>query len=132
MVASTMLDEGKTSVSTDTLDFLKENVLTISDLTRTKKLAEILNSYADRVSRKIFIVQNSKNKKAQAVISDLEYFQELLKYKEAVDEAVEQLMYTVALERKDDAAEFSLAQIISDHGLDIRRIFSLVEEVEED
>jgi len=127
-----MINQGKTSVSTNTLDFLKENVLTISDLTRTKKLTEILNSYADTVSQKIFIVQNSKNKKAQAVISDLEYFQELLKYKEAVDEAVEQLMYEVALERKDDAAEFSLAQIISDNGLDIRRILSLVKEVEEE
>jgi hypothetical protein len=124
--------EKVTEVNVKTLEFLKEKVLTVSDLTRTKKLAEILNSYADKTSYEIFIVQNSKNKSAQAVISDLEYFQELLRYKEAVDEAIDQVIHEITLERKDDAADIDLLQVIAEHNLDGTKIFSLIDEVEEE
>ncbi len=57
----------------DTPQLVKESVLSVSELTRSKKLAEILNSYAESCSRDIYIVRNSKNKQARAAIADLDY-----------------------------------------------------------
>lgn len=45
------------------------------------------------------------------MIADLEFFEELLSYKEAVDDAIDQTMYQVALERKDEQADISLATV---------------------
>lgn len=129
---SSVRGKKETPVTTNILEFLKERVLSVSDITRTKKLSEILNEYADKKSSEIFIVQNTKKKNAQAVISDLEYFQELLSYKETVDSSIDDLMYEIAFERKDDTADISLSQIISGNALDIERIFEMVDEVEED
>lgn len=132
MSVSSVRGKKETPVTTNILEFLKERVLSVSDITRTKKLSEILNEYADKKSSEIFIVQNTKKKNAQAVISDLEYFQELLSYKETVDSSIDDLMYEIAFERKDDTADISLSQIISDNALDTERIFEMVDEVEED
>lgn len=66
------------------------------------------------------------------MIADLEFFEELLSYKEAVDEAMDQMMYQVALERKDDPAEIPLAQVVSELDLDVSRIARLSEFVEEE
>jgi hypothetical protein len=121
-----------TTTRSDVLKFVKDNVLNISDLTRTSKLAEILELYADKTSDELFVVQNTRNKNGRAVIADLEFFEELLSYKEAVDEAMDQTMYQMALERKDEPADISLAQVIAELGLDVNRIAHLSEVVEED
>lgn len=119
-------------VRTDILQFIKDQVLSVSDLTRTKKLTEILDMYANPTrSETVFVVQNARNKEAQAILADFEYFQELLLYKEAVDQAIDQIMYETAMERKDDPAETGLAQVISDFDLDVDRIIALSEEDEE-
>ena len=115
----------------DTIQFVKESVLTVSELTRTKKLTEILNSYAESHSRDVYIVQNSKNKQARAAIADLDYLQELLRYKEAVDAATEEIMFEIALDRKNDPAEISLEQVIEELDLDQERIIALTKSIEE-
>jgi F0F1-type ATP synthase delta subunit len=127
------MSEGpKKTTSADALEFVKENVLSISDLTRTKKLAHILDSYAGNTNDQIYIVQNSKNRKAQAVLSDLDYFLDLLNYREAIEDAVDQLSYELALERKDDQADIPLDQVISDYNLDVDHIMELADALEEE
>ena len=121
-----------TTTRSDVLKFVKDNVLNISDLTRTSKLAEILELYADKTSDELFVVQNTRNKNGRAVIANLEFFEELLSYKEAVDEAIDQTMYQIALQRKDEPADISLAQVIAELGLDVNRIAHLSEVVEEE
>jgi hypothetical protein len=127
-----MSKEYKAETSSDTIQFVKESVLTISDLTRTKKLTEILNSYAENHSRDVYIVQNSKNKNARAAVVDIDYFQELLQYKEAVDDAVDEIMDEIARQRINDQADINLDEIINSHGLDAMRIIELVDTAEED
>jgi len=121
-----------TTTRSDVLKFVKDNVLNISDLTRTSKLAQILELYADKTSDELFIVQNTRNKNGRAVIANLEFFEELLSYKEAVDEAIDQTMYQIALERKDESADISLAQVIAELGLDVNRIAHLSKLVEDE
>lgn len=121
-----------TTTRSDVLKFVKDNVLNISDLTRTSKLAQILELYADKTSDELFVVQNTRNKNGRAVIANLEFFEELLSYKEAVDEAIDQTMYQIALERKDEPADISLAQVIAELGLDVNRIAHLSELVEDE
>jgi len=127
-----MSKDYKTETSADTIRFVKESVLTISDLTRTKKLTEILNSYAQSNNRDVYIVQNSKNKNARAAVVDLDYFQELLQYKEAVDDAIDEIMDEIAQQRMNDPANISLDEIIHEHGLDVKKILELVDQVEEE
>jgi hypothetical protein len=122
----------KTDTDADTIQFVKESVLSVSDLTRTKKLTEILNSYAESHSRDIYIVQNSKNKQARAAIADLDYLQELLRYKEAVDAATDEVMYELALERKNDETDVGLEQVIKRFNLDEERILKMTETIEEE
>lgn len=117
------------STTAEMLAFIKNQVLTVTDITRSTKLTEILDSYAAKLpSEEVFVVQNTRNKDAQAVIADLEYFQELLMYKEAVEQAIDEIMYQVASERKDNPAEIDLARVIADQDLDMERIMKLVED----
>ena len=119
-------------VRSDVLGFVKDNILSVSDLTRTKRLGEILKSFSGEVTDTIYVVQNSHQKDGQAVISDLEYFRELLVYKEMVDQAIDQEMYKVALERKDDATDIPLASVVEQFDLNVDRILELSEIVEEE
>lgn len=121
-----------TTTRSDVLKFVRDNVLNVSDLTRTSKLAEILELYAANASDELFVVQNTRNKKGRAVIADLQYFEELLHYKEAVDAAMDQIMDQIAVERKDEHADISLAQVITQLDLDVTRIVQLSEVVEDD
>lgn len=89
----------KKNVTTDILKFLSEQVLTVTQLKRTKKLSEILDSYGKEKSTDVYVVQNTK-KPGKAVIVDLNFFQELLAYKEAIDWSIDQVIEEVALEKK--------------------------------
>jgi hypothetical protein len=131
-VSISMSNDRKKTIKSDMIKFLKDQVLTVTDLTRTSKLTDILDSYADKVSPEVFVVQNTKKKNSKAVISDLEYFQELLIYKELVDEAIDDVMYQMALERKGDVTNISLAKIIADHDLDIDEVLALSDVIEEE
>lgn len=115
---------GDRSFTSRMLDFVKKNVLNITDITRTTKLTEILDSYANRKSEEVYIVQNNRNKDAQAVIIDMDFFQELVFYRDAIDNTIDSYMYQVMLERKDDVADIDAATVIDKHELDLDRIMA--------
>lgn len=123
--------KAKKGVTTDILKFLNDRVLSVTQLTRSKKLTEILDSYSQEKSTDVYVVQNVK-KPGKAVIADLEYFQELLSYKEAVDWAIDHAIEEVALERKEAVADLPLSHVIQRNQLDVDRIMKLVHEVEEE
>lgn len=120
----------KRAATSDMLAFVGENLLSVTDLTRTKKLSEILDNYSSSPSSEIYVVQNNKNKHSQAVVADLEYFKQLLEYKEAVDEAMDTYMYQVAKERQDDVADISFPQILEDENFELNEILKLADEIE--
>ena len=117
----------KTAMRADQLKFLKERVLNIQDITRSTKLTQILDSYAGRVSDEVFVIQNDRKKDARAVIADLEYFEELLMYREAVEQAIDDGMDEVARERKDTIADIPLSQVVAGLDLDVNRITEMSE-----
>ena len=98
-----------------TLDFIRKNVLNISDVTRTTKLAEILNSFSGVKSEEIFIVQNSKSKDAQGAPVDVDYLVELLKYKAVFEEtlqvAQDEMLVQAVLERQGAMAPRTLGDV---------------------
>jgi len=112
------------------LRFVKDHVLTVSELTRTNKLAEILERYASRTSDELYVIQNARNKNAKAVLADLEFIEELLAYKEAVDSALDDWAEEVARERKGDEATLSMAQVVDELDVDIDTVLRLADEVE--
>ncbi len=122
----------KTAMRADHLKFLKERVLNIQDITRSKKLTQILDSYAERVSDEVFVIQNDRKKDARAVIADLEYFEELLMYREAVEQAIDDGMDEVARERKDAIADIPLGQVVAGLDLDVDRIVAMSEDFAKD
>ena len=122
----------KTAMRADHLKFLKERVLNIQDITRSKKLTQILDSYAERVSDEVFVIQNDRKKDARAVIADLEYFEELLMYREAVEQAIDDGMDEVARERKDTIADIPLGQVVAGLDLDVDRIVAMSEDFAKD
>ncbi len=122
----------KTAMRADHLKFLKERVLNIQDITRSKKLTQILDSYAERVSDEVFVIQNDRKKDARAVIADLEYFEELLMYREAVEQAIDDGMDEVARERKDTIADIPLGKVLAGLDLDVDRIVAMSEDFAKD
>lgn len=120
----------KSPVTSDVLQFVQNRVLSVTDLVRTKKLSEILDSYADTVSDEIFVVQNGKNKNAKAVLSDLEYFQKLLKYQEIVEQAIDLHMLEVTLQRKNDVADLSLSDLLEDEDITWDEVVACMDEIE--
>jgi hypothetical protein len=121
------LKQPYSTVSTETLNFLKDNVLSVTDLTRKNKLAEILNQYAVKESSDVYVIQNHKKKDAQAVLLDLDYFQKLLKYEEIVEEALDDDVLKTAMERKNDKADLSLDDVISEDDFDYETIMKKLE-----
>ena len=97
------------------IHFLKHNVLNISEITRQNKLTEILNKFAGEKTEEVFIVQNSKNKEAQAAVVDVEYLMELIEYKNkfilAQDEEADEFVYKMAIEREGTSATKTLGEV---------------------
>lgn len=120
------------NISTDTIDFLKKNVLSVTELTRTNKLSEILNSYAVKESSEVYIVQNNKNKNAKAVIVNLEQYERLLKIDEIIEQAIDESVFNMALERKDDKADIPLTEAIDDEDFDLDYVMKNLDEFELD
>lgn len=48
--------------NTNTLHFLKTNVLSVTDISRTKKLSEILDLFSNGFTDEVFVIQNAKRK----------------------------------------------------------------------
>lgn len=116
----------------ESLRFVQDRVLNITDITRTTKLAEILDEYAKGESEDIFVVQNTRNKDAKGVLVDLEYFERLLRYEEVIEQITDEMMYEVTLSRKDEKADISFSEIIAESGLDIDDIIELSKTIQED
>lgn len=117
---------------TDSLRFLRERVLTVTDIMRTKKLTEILDEYSKGESEDVFVVENTRNKKAKAILLDFEYFERLLTYEEAIENTMDELMYKKTLERKDQPTTIDVADVIDQLQLDVEDIIRMSETVEED
>ncbi|MFS0644229.1 hypothetical protein [Siminovitchia sp. 179-K 8D1 HS] len=118
----------KSSVSLSTLDFLKSNVYNITDITRKNKLTEILDKFSKETTDEVFIIQNSKNKDAKGVFLDLEFFQELLMYKEVLDQALDNAVIKEASLRKDEKATLSLTDVFEDDDIDFDQLLKEIGE----
>ena len=112
---------------TDSLRFLRERVLTVTDIMRTKKLTEILDEYSKGESEDVFVVENTRNKNAKAILLDFEYFERLLTYEEAIENTMDELMYKKTLERKDQPATIDVADVIDQLQLDVEDIIRMSE-----
>lgn len=114
------------------LEFLKENVYGITDLTRTNKLSEILNRFSGKETSEVFVIQNAKNKNAAAVLSDVEYFEHLLDVKGFFEEIVDSYMNQIALERQNEIADIPLHKALEGENFDFEEIMTLADEIEID
>lgn len=130
------LTKNETQNIVHTLDFIRKNVLNISDVTRTTKLTEILNSFSGVKSEEIFIVQNSKSKDAQGALVDVDYLVELLKYKavfeETLQEAQDELLVQAVLERQGAVATRTLGDVAAQLNLSWDEIIEAKDRVEID
>ena len=114
------------------LGFLKEHVFGITDITRTNKLSEILNSFSGKETSEIYVIQNAKNKEAAAVLSDVEYFEHLLDIKNVFEEIVDGYMFQVTMERQHDVANIELVQALQGEEFSFDEIIELANEIEID
>lgn len=122
----------KKAITSTALGFLKENVLSVTDLTRTNKLSEILNKFAGEETSEIYIIQNNKNRNAVGVLVDLEYYERLLKVKEAVEEAVDENIYQIALQRINEKANIPLTQVVDDNDFELNELVKAASDVQLD
>lgn len=79
--------EKPTGVPLDLLDPILKNVINVSEVSRTEKLSEILDSYANKQNNDIYTIQNTDNKQARGIVVDLDYFLELIYIKRLVEES---------------------------------------------
>ncbi len=122
----------KPSITSTTLNFVKENVLNITELTRTNKLSEILNKYAGEETSEVFIIQNNKNREAVGVLVDLEHYQRLLRIQEAVEQSVDETMYQIAVERINEKADTPLTDVIENADFELNSLLKFLPDVELD
>lgn len=121
----------KNKINANMLDFLQKNVFNITDLTRTNKLSEILNKFSGSETDEVFVVQNHKNKDATAVLVDLEHYMKLLQMEEAFEKSIDEYMFQVTTERKDDVADIPLRTVIEgDNDIDVDYIFNNLDEMD--
>lgn len=126
------LMDKKKRVESNTFSFIKDNVLTITDLTRSNKLSEILNHYAGKETSEVYVIQNSKNRDAVGVLVDMEHYQRLLRLQEIIEETTDAYLYRIALERKKDTAYIPLSEVVGDDDFDLNELIDSLDEVELD
>jgi len=122
----------KKIATSQTLNFLKDNVLTVTDLTRSNRLSEILNKYAGEETSEIYVIQNAKNRDATAVLVDLEHYVRLLKIQEVFEKTLDDHMYQIALERKDEKAVLSLFEVIEANDFELDELINSITNLELD
>ena len=116
----------------DIIHFIQNNVLNVSEVTRTTKLSEILDSYAENKSHEIYVIQNTRNKKSRGVFMDLEYFTELLTIKNLVDQSADDIVEHMALQRVRKTADKDLRNVGSKLDLSDRDIADIIKLAELD
>ncbi len=122
----------KPAIKSSTLNFLKENLLSVTDITRTSKLSEILNKYAGEETAEIYIIQNNKNREAVGVLVDLEHYERLLKTQEAVEQANDDYIYQVALHRKNELATIPISDVINEDNFNLDELIEDLPNIELD
>lgn len=109
---------------------LSQLILTKYNLTHeTFFLLRQLPISSSEVTDEVYIIQNTKNKNAKGAFLDLEFFQELLSYKEAMDEGLDYVMEQEVIARKDHPANLSLSEVFEEDDIDFD---SLTKELGED
>jgi hypothetical protein len=101
------------TLTLDILQFIQQNVLNVSEITRTTKLTEILDSYTDKKSEEVYIIQNTRNKGARGVFLDLDYFAELIAIKQLVEESADLIVERTARDRIHKTAGIGLDTAIA-------------------
>jgi hypothetical protein len=101
------------TLTLDILQFIQQNVLNVSEITRTTKLTEILDSYTDKKSEEVYIIQNTRNKGARGVFLDLDYFAELIAIKQLVEESADLIVERTAHDRIHKTAGIGLDTAIA-------------------
>jgi len=124
----TLTKEQYPIANTNTLNFLKTNVLSVTDISRTKKLSEILERFSNGVSDEVFVIQNAKKKDALAVVVDIDYFEQLLQIKEVVEEALDQIVMEEAYARKNKPVNQTLSDIFDEADINVNELMKLLEE----
>jgi hypothetical protein len=127
-VSASTMDKSKKAVSSDTLSFLKNNVYNITDVTRHNKLTEMLELFSQEMTDEVFIIQNAKNKDAKGAFLDLDYFEDLLATKEALDNALDELVEETALQRKNSEATLSLHDVFTEDDIDFDQLMKEIED----
>ncbi|WAA12819.1 hypothetical protein [Fervidibacillus halotolerans] len=122
----TLTNEKYPKADTNTLDFLKKNVFNVTEISRTKKLSEILDRFSNGVSDEIFVIQNAKKKDALAVIIDLDYFKQLLQIKEVVESALDRIVMEDAQARKDKPANQTLSDVFDEEDINVDELMKLL------
>jgi hypothetical protein len=129
-----MLMSETRQITSSMINFFKQNVLSVTDLTRSNKLSEILDSYANKKSEEIFLVQNARNRDALGAIIDVDLLQELLTLREAVSQAADRIVEQMAIERVDTfKPDISLAQALHEaeiEDIDVETVLKLSAELE--
>lgn len=115
------------TVNSDTLKFIKERIVSVTELTRSNKLTEILDSFSDQSSDEVFLVQNVRNRSAQAVLVNFDYFQELLGLKETYEQLMDQVMLEIVEERGEEDEGIPLDKVLKDSNLDMANIYEIAE-----
>lgn len=127
-VSATTMDNSKKAVSSDTLNFLKNNVYNITDVTRHNKLTEMLDCFSKEKTDEVFIIQNAKNKDAKGVFVDLDYFEELLASREAIDHALDHLIEKTTMQRLNSKATLSLTDVFDNGDIDFDQLMKEIED----
>nr|WP_234028506.1 hypothetical protein [Lentibacillus sp. Marseille-P4043] len=126
--AFVMTKEYHPIANSNTLDFLRKNVLNVTDLTRSNKLSEILDSFSNGMSDEVFVIQNGKKKDAQAVMVDFEYFEQLLHFKEILEESLDKVAIEEANTRANKPANNSLSDTFDKEDINMNELMELLEE----
>jgi hypothetical protein len=121
-------------VTSKSLEFVKENTLSVTELTRTPKLTEILNKYAGNTSEEIYIIRSNRNKDAVGVLVDYDRFLRLLKAEEIIEEVIDNHMFQVALERHKSKRieQIPLSEVVQEDDFDIESLHANLDKFELD
>ena len=100
----------------------------ITDVTRHNKLTEMLDRFSAKETEEVFIIQNAKNKNAKGVFLDFEYFEELLATKEALDNALDEIIEDIAIKRMNSEAKLSLKDVFTEDDIDFEQLMKEIED----
>ncbi|WP_137791941.1 hypothetical protein [Bacillus sp. E(2018)] len=96
---------------------LSDNKQIISDLT---KVFEENKNKMDSISIGDFIITRKDN------------YDHLKNIEHQVENAIDEIMYETALERKDEVANIPLSRVIEKYDLDVSNIYNLIDQLEDD